>query len=324
MAGMLGFLLLEVGLRVLLGNFAQTQLIQPSDDADVCVELRAGTDVVYSGWLQRIASSTVRINARGARGPAIDARPRPGVLRIAAVGDSFTLGQGVEEEDAFVQVASRALQREGIVNEVLNFATPGHAVPQSTAQVLDKVVDLRPDVVLLTVSPDDLTRAAAWCTPQPGEGAGGFALRHLYTPRVLWLMTAGLREASLPPEASAPAGAPEARFKDSVERLLRSSRQHDFAVVLVLLSDRDSFKDPAYCADCTPAHDLVDDLDIDIVDLAPVWRQLRAERNTSFLRGEGHLSAQGNLRVGLQLGQALAGWGELQRRATDRAARLRP
>ena len=324
MAGLLGFVMLEVGLRVLLGNFAQTDFVQPSDNEDVCVELRPGAEVSYSGWLQRVATTTVRVNSFGGRGPAVDERPRPGVLRIATVGDSFALGQGVQEEDTFGQVASRALQREGIVNEVLNFATPGHGVPQATAQVLDKVVDLRPDVVLLSVFADDLSPSGTWCTSQPGEGLGAFVLQHIYSVRVVWLMTAGLRQPSLPPEASSPAGTPEARFKDSVQQLLRASRQHDFAVVVVLLTDRDAFSDPAYCVECPTAHDLVDDLVVDVVDLAPVWRQLRAERNTSFLRGEGHLSRQGNLRVGLQLGQALAGWAELQKRATDRAARLRP
>ncbi len=324
MAALIGLCMLEIGLRILLGNFAQASLVQEADDAAVCVEVQPDAELVYTGWLQRIARSDVRTNAQGARGPAIDQRPRPGVLRIAAVGDEFTFGMGVDGEDAYVQVASRALQREGIVNELLNFAVPGHATPQAVAQVLDKVVALRPDVVLLPVFADDMDPAASWCAQPAPNAAATLLLRNLYTARLGWLLTRALRPPLLPAEAKDEEGAPAARFARSIGQLQEAGRTHDFAVVVVLLTDRDAFSDPTYCDGCPAAHDLVEALGVDVVDLSPVWRQLRADRDASFLRGEGHLTIEGSLRVGLQLGQALAGWGELQRRASDRSARLRP
>jgi hypothetical protein len=322
--GLLGLFMLELGLRILLGNYAQSSVVQPSDVADVCVEAVPGASVRYTGWLQRIAGSDLRINARGARGPAVDPRPRPGVLRVAAVGDEFTFGLGVDAEDAFVQVAGRALAREGIVNEILNFAVPGHATPQMVAQVLDKAVELRPDVVLLVVSPDDLVARQSWCVEPLRAPVLGPLLRHVYTARLAGLRLDGLRDPALPPAARAPDGSPQARFRASLLRLKEAGREHDFAVVVALLADRDAARDPAYCGDCAVAQDLVADLGVDVVDLAPVWRQLRAHRDESFVRGEGRLSVEGNLRVGLQLAQALAGWADLQGRATDRSARLRP
>jgi hypothetical protein len=318
-AGSIGLLMLELGLRILLGNFAQQELVQPVE-GDRCVELVPGTDVGYSGWLQRIPTTTLKVNAGGSRGPAFDARPRPGVLRIATVGDAFTMGLGVEAQQAFVQVAGQALQREGVVNEVLNFAVPGHGILQAKAQVVEAVVAARPDIVLLVVSPDDMTGEATSCSAPSGASPVAPLLRYLYSARVLWML---VHELGGTPSASGSAN-PEAVFHASIEELQRAATQNDFALALVLLSDRDAFTDPAYCSDCSAPHDLLGPLDVDVVDMSGVWRLLRAERDTSFLRGEGRLSLQGNQVVGLHLGRALIGWSELQRRAANRSARLRP
>lgn len=321
---LIGLLMLEVGLRILLGNFALVDVLQPAADDDVCVELQPGAEVRYTGWTQRTPPSTIRVNRRGGRGAALDQRPRPGVLRIAALGDGFTFGQGVDGADAFVQVASRALQREGVVNEVLNFAVPRTGPIQAVAHALDKVVPLEPDVVLLVVSADDLRPEDAWCTWRAPQPPVSVALKYLYTLRLGWQLLDKLQGPSLPPEATSAVGTPEVRFRAAVERLLAAGRENDFAVGVIFLTDRDGFTDPAYCDDCPAAHDLLEDIAVDTVDLSPVWRQLRADRSKSFLAGEGHLTMEGNLRVGLNLGGALAGWAELQRRATERSARLRP
>lgn len=317
-AGLIAFVLLETGLNMLMGNYGHADVLRAAPGG-ACVELEPGAEARYSGWLQKVASSRIRVNRVGARGAAVDAVPRPGVLRIAILGDGYAFGQGVDEEQTYAQVLSAALRRNGIANEVLNFAVPGHGPGHAVAALQERVLPLRPDVVLLNVSVDDLSPDAQGCVSTPLAGRTRTFLRTFNLPRALWLAWTQLAQ---PRIRSAAAVAPEAHFREAVDQLgLRTDAGGALASV-VLLTDREAFSDPSFCDDCPIAHDQLEGSPVPVIDLGRVWKQLRAEPRTFFLAGEGHLSVEGNLLVGLQLAEALSSWPALQERAKERAALL--
>lgn len=81
--------------------------------------------VAASRWLPAV---DYQINARGFRGGAWDEAPRAGVGRVAVIGDSFVLGQGVGWDDTLAEQASAQLRR-GAPNrnvELLNLGIAGN------------------------------------------------------------------------------------------------------------------------------------------------------------------------------------------------------
>jgi len=75
----------------------------------------------------------------------------PNSFRVAFLGDSFTFGWGVKEQEAFPQVVRRILQSvapQGTNVEVLNFGVPGYSTFQEVASFEDVGLDFRPDVVV--------------------------------------------------------------------------------------------------------------------------------------------------------------------------------
>lgn len=71
----------------------------------------------------------------------------PGVRRVAVLGDSFTEGQGVKEEDAYPRVLERALNASGGGWEVLNFGRRGADFPE-IEHAFDEALAHDPDVIV--------------------------------------------------------------------------------------------------------------------------------------------------------------------------------
>jgi hypothetical protein len=88
------------------------------------------------GWsprpLHRLANGLRDTDAAGIRGTVEYARePRPGVLRIAVFGDSYTYGAEVRDEDSWPRVLERDLGERGIPTEVLNFGVGAYGMGQA-------------------------------------------------------------------------------------------------------------------------------------------------------------------------------------------------
>jgi len=105
-------------------------------------------------WVFRRVLSNVgpleSVNALGFR--EVEVGPKnPHRYRIAIIGDSFTYGNGVEEQDRFSNLLQRFL---GPRYEVLNFGHPGDNLPQHLIR-LEQVLGLKPDFVLLQLYEND-------------------------------------------------------------------------------------------------------------------------------------------------------------------------
>jgi len=79
----------------------------------------------------------------------------PGTLRIALLGPSHVMGNGVSDGETFEALVEERLNREyalpGIDHfEVLNFGVDGYCLTQQVRMLEMRVTDFRPDVVIMT------------------------------------------------------------------------------------------------------------------------------------------------------------------------------
>jgi len=87
------------------------------------------------------------LNAWGFREREIGLKP-PGTYRIVVIGDSFTYGQGLPEQDRLTEILEVRLNSSGGGFEVLNFGRSGAETVDELA-LLEKVLEIAPDYVQL-------------------------------------------------------------------------------------------------------------------------------------------------------------------------------
>jgi len=106
----------------------------------------------------------VRLNREGFRGPCYPIRKNPNTLRIACIGDSFTFGWAVTDDQTYPFHLRHRLERlRGSDRvEVMNFGIPGYNTENALRQYQKLVRPWKPDIVILGYVFND---------PQP-EGMG--------------------------------------------------------------------------------------------------------------------------------------------------------
>lgn len=162
----IALLVLEVGLRLLLGNGGQELVVQPARTREVCWQLEPLEDARFTGDAAPAGQMTrIHVNSLGARGS--EPQGGAGRMRVVVLGDAFVLGPGVADDETLPARLGDELGRRGIGNDVLNIGVPGTSTSQQVAQLEARVADLHPDLVVLVVSPDDLDPGSETC---PHEG----------------------------------------------------------------------------------------------------------------------------------------------------------
>lgn len=94
--------------------------------------------------------SNVRLNNMGYREREFDRAKQPGVYRIAFIGDSFTFGQGIAENERMSNILEAELRQHRNGVEVLNFGRPGNNTADEVGVLQDHVLpNADPHFVLL-------------------------------------------------------------------------------------------------------------------------------------------------------------------------------
>jgi lysophospholipase L1-like esterase len=99
-------------------------------------------------------------NSLGFRDLELGVAKPAGELRVLALGDSFTYGQGVQLEDTWVQVLERLLrQARGSPVEVINagFAAGGHSPPGYVGWLRSDGLQFEPDAVIVGFCLNDMS-----------------------------------------------------------------------------------------------------------------------------------------------------------------------
>lgn len=136
----------------------------------------------------------IRIDARGLRSPRESAvaesagaeseSTRDGdVLRLTALGDSFTFGHGVEAREAWPAMLEAELG--GVASS--NLAVTGYGTDQQLLRFEERMTELRPDVVVLGLFAGNVFRNArfeqlGYAKPRFVEGREGLELRGVPVP----------------------------------------------------------------------------------------------------------------------------------------------
>ncbi len=164
----------------------------------------------YSQLQQRDFSYVQRVNNFGLRGPDVAAGKPPDTYRILMLGDSFTMGKGVEDNETFSALLQESLNRRleacdgGTSLEILNAGVDGYAPILSFIQLTRELHVLEPDMVVLNLDMNDLVGEAVFRrqavhgengeivgvplgpeTTSPVEKIRSWSERHLFLTRLL-------------------------------------------------------------------------------------------------------------------------------------------
>jgi hypothetical protein len=120
-----------------------------------------------SKFEQQDFSYVQRTNSLGIRGAEVTVEKPPDVFRILMLGDSFTMGKGVEDGETFSALLERSLnqrseQCEGKKIRVLNGGVDSYAPILSYLQLSRDLYQLSPDVVVLNLDMSDLVQETAY------------------------------------------------------------------------------------------------------------------------------------------------------------------
>jgi hypothetical protein len=98
------------------------------------------------------------INSKGFRGPDLPFEKANGITRIAFLGDSFTLGMGVKDNDTLPASFESAIQSKYPNTQVLNFGVSATSTEEQIKLVEEYVIRFKPDVVVIVVFLNDANR----------------------------------------------------------------------------------------------------------------------------------------------------------------------
>lgn len=124
-----------------------------TNDPGAALILDFGTDRERGPQVVRHA-----INEQGFRGPVVTEKPEPGVLRIACIGDSHTLGHGVAEHQTWPAHLARELARRLPERrfEVMNCGVSAYDTQQEAQFLASVVLPYEPQLVLLQFHINDI------------------------------------------------------------------------------------------------------------------------------------------------------------------------
>lgn len=142
------------------------------------------------------ADGLYRANAAGFRaGREYDPAPPPGVIRVAAFGDSYTHGAEVRNNEVWTQ----ALESGRPDLEVLNFGVNGYGADQALLRFRRDGAKFNPDVVLIGYMIENITRHVNLYRPANAHETASVAVKPRFR-----LSTSGALEFIPCPAASLP------------------------------------------------------------------------------------------------------------------------
>lgn len=120
----------------------------------------------YAEFQQRDFSYIQRVNTHGLRGKEFTTEKAPGTYRIIMLGDSFTMGKGVEDDQTFSVVLEENLRRGdaacGRPIEVLNAGVDSYAPILGLLYLTRDLTAFGPDMVVYNLDVSDLIQEAAY------------------------------------------------------------------------------------------------------------------------------------------------------------------
>src|SRR5581483_2366056 len=100
---------------------------------------------------------SIALNSHGDRGPDVPAAPAPDTVRIACIGDSWTFGMNVNQDQTYPARLAAAMRSADPQTqyEVLNFGVLGYSSFQGLQLLKERVLALAPDVLAIGFGMND-------------------------------------------------------------------------------------------------------------------------------------------------------------------------
>ncbi|MBN2345131.1 MAG: SGNH/GDSL hydrolase family protein [Candidatus Aminicenantes bacterium] len=146
-------------------SFGVSGLLRRSPHPEIIYELRPNLDTVFK-------MARFQTNSTGLRDKEYRREKPPGTFRVAVLGDSFTMGSGLEIEETFHSILEARLNGNASApsHEFINFAVAGYDPRQYVATLRHRALRYDPDLVF-------------FCQSHPFEGF--HADRHFREPYVV-------------------------------------------------------------------------------------------------------------------------------------------
>jgi GDSL-like Lipase/Acylhydrolase family len=146
------FLVFEVSLRLIYP--APARFIYPQEAYDFDPELG---HVLRQGQTAFTHDRLVQINSLGVRGAEVTPRPAPGTVRVLALGDSQTFGNGLDLSETWPKQLEQRLQAApGSRWEVINAGVPGTDTWQHEILLRRLLAVVHPHAVVLALYVNDV------------------------------------------------------------------------------------------------------------------------------------------------------------------------
>jgi hypothetical protein len=125
-------------------------LLSASDHPGVVFELKPNLDTYFK-------LAKFNTNADGLRDKHYDRLKPANTIRIAVIGDSFTMPSGVNLEDSFHAIIEEELNNlyENVDYQVINFGVGGYCQSQYVSVLRHKAIEYQPDLVIIGFCPEN-------------------------------------------------------------------------------------------------------------------------------------------------------------------------
>jgi lysophospholipase L1-like esterase len=238
----------------------------------------------------RLMGVTIKTNADGFRDDEYPVS-KGDRRRIVFLGDSLTLGWGVEKEQTFEHVLEQRLN-EASPTEILNLGVGNYNTTQEVHLLVDKGLKYDPDEVVLFYFIND-----AEPVPQRSRfpGLGHYRVVTFYWSRLKALNARLSRDGGFEEYYSA-------LYRDGSEGWARSQRallelkelssEHGFGVKVVLLPELHQLEDYPFAEEHARIAAFVREQGIPVLDLAPMFSGERQPQSLWVARDDAHPNAR--------------------------------
>jgi lysophospholipase L1-like esterase len=122
---------------------------------------------------------SIRLNSRGDRGGEIADRPEGSAIRIACIGDSWTFGMNVNQDESYPSRLESLLggAQPGQRFEIINLGVLGYSSLQGLRLLKQRVLDLHPNIVIIGFAMNDSEVAGYRDKDTGGESAPSLLAR---------------------------------------------------------------------------------------------------------------------------------------------------
>ena len=103
------------------------------------------------GWEANTNGKKLTINSRGLRDREYALAKPAGVRRVLVLGDSYTWGYGVADDEIYTEVLERSLASRGAKVQVINSGVSGWGTDQEFLFLKSEGIKYQPDVVVLAL-----------------------------------------------------------------------------------------------------------------------------------------------------------------------------